>query len=46
MTARLSPEGWSCLDEAVSLTGDGSQDSRVLDAKFGAILQVVAPTEP
>ena len=46
MTARLSTEGWSRLDEAVSLTGDGSQDGFVLAATFAAILRVWPPVEP
>jgi hypothetical protein len=45
MTARLSTEGWSGLNEAVSLTGDGSQDGHVMAARFGAILRVVPPAE-
>lgn len=45
MTARLSAEGWSGLNDAVSLTGDGSRDGRVLAAKFGAVLRVVPPAE-
>jgi hypothetical protein len=45
MTARLSTEGWSRRDETVGLTGDGSQDGRVLADKLGAVLGVGPPAD-
>lgn len=40
LTARLSTEGWSHVDEVVNLIRDAVQDGREMAARFESILRV------